>query len=122
MSCKDNKKSMKQVKDRTIVIVVVIISLLFAVGGYIFNSINPGKVVIITVNNEEYMTIPLSENKELIVDNEYGINRIVIKDGKVYVEGADCPDKTCVRQGEIDKSSESIICLPHKLSITISDK
>lgn len=113
---------MKQVKDRTIVMVVVVISLLFAVGGYIFNSINPGKVVIITVNNEEYMTLPLSENKELIVDNEYGINRIVIKDGKVYVESADCPDKTCVRQGEIDKSSESIICLPHKLSITISDK
>ena len=113
---------MKQVKDRTIVIVVVIISLLFAVGGYIFNCVNPGKVVIITVNNEEYMTLPLSENKELIVDNEYGINRIVIKDGKVCVESADCPNKTCVRQGEIDKLSESIICLPHKLSITISDK
>ena len=48
-----------------------------------------------------------------------GHNTIVIKDASIAVTDADCPDQLCVRQRSISKNGESIICLPHKLVITI---
>lgn len=50
-------------------------------------------------------------------DNSY--NLILVSEGSVKVTDADCPDQLCVRQRSISKSGESIICLPHKLVITI---
>ena len=46
-------------------------------------------------------------------------NRLVIKDSKVTIDDADCPDKLCVKQGSIYKPNESIICLPNKLVVRI---
>ena len=43
----------------------------------------------------------------------------VIKDGKAWVKEADCPDKICAKHRPISRSGESIICLPHKLVITV---
>lgn len=47
-------------------------------------------------------------------------NVMVIKDGKVSVSEADCPDGYCMRKGEIYRKNETIICLPHKLVIKIT--
>ena len=38
--------------------------------------------------------------------------------GEVFVTGADCPDKLC-EKASIDKSGESIVCLPNRLSVTV---
>ena len=43
----------------------------------------------------------------------------MVKDGKVSVTEADCPDKVCVNTGEISKSGDTIVCLPHKLVVEI---
>lgn len=32
---------------------------------------------------------------------------------------ADCPDKYCVKQGEINKIRQNIVCLPHKIVVEI---
>ena len=41
------------------------------------------------------------------------------KNGQVWIDQADCPDKLCVKQGKISKNGQSIICLPHKLTILV---
>ena len=43
------------------------------------------------------------------------------KEGKAYMSGADCPDKLCVKQKAISKKGESIVCLPHKLVVQVTD-
>ncbi|MFR7670942.1 MAG: NusG domain II-containing protein [Collinsella sp.] len=43
-----------------------------------------------------------------------GTNLIEIKDGRVHVEEADCPNQDCVHQGWVDAAEEQIVCLPHK--------
>ena len=48
-----------------------------------------------------------------------GTNVLVIKDGKAFMQEADCPDKLCVHQGKIDKTGEVITCLPNKLTVTV---
>ena len=44
-----------------------------------------------------------------------------IKNGKVNVISADCPDKLCVHQKPISLSSETICCLPNKIVLKINE-
>lgn len=43
-----------------------------------------------------------------------------VQDGAICVEEADCPDQRCVRMGWIDAPGEMIVCLPHRLLITLT--
>ena len=49
-----------------------------------------------------------------------GMNHIVIQDNAVYMSDADCPDKLCVHTGTIHKTSETIVCLPHRVVVEIT--
>lgn len=46
-------------------------------------------------------------------------NVLVISAGAVFMESASCPDKRCVRQGTKSRIGETIVCLPHRLVITV---
>jgi hypothetical protein len=53
-------------------------------------------------------------------DSSY--NLLVIEEGTVTMEAADCRDQICVHHIPISGSGESIICLPHKLVVTVNGK
>ena len=55
-----------------------------------------------------------------VTDEHGGHNRIRVEEGRIAVIDADCPDKICVNQGYIKNGAVPIVCLPHKLSITIT--
>lgn len=78
--------------------------------------------VRIDVDGETLYNLQLSENAEQAVTSDYGTNVVQIKDGKVRVREADCPNQDCVDQGWIDNTSAQIVCLPHKLTVQIVDK
>ena len=67
----------------------------------------------------QYPQYALNENQEIEIENAYGYNRIVICDGAVYMEHADCPDQYCVGQGRIHKQGQQLVCLPHKLVVEV---
>ncbi|MGN1187013.1 MAG: NusG domain II-containing protein, partial [Lachnospiraceae bacterium] len=77
-----------------------------------------GLVVVITVDGEEYAQYPLKSGstKEITVDVH---NKVIIDDGVVWMEEADCPDKLCINQGKISKAGQTIICLPNRVMVTI---
>ena len=103
--------------------IILVVSLLVVAGivFLIFNFNNKsGKTVIITENGSTYGTYSLSENKEIDIKTDFGHNKVVIKDGKVHMEEADCPDKYCVKQGKITKTRQNIVCLPHKIVVEIA--
>ena len=62
----------------------------------------------------------LAQDKEFMVETGSKHNLVVVKDGKVSVTEADCKDLLCKKRGEIKMAGESIICLPHRLIITIN--
>lgn len=110
-------------KKKDIILIGTI--LLIALISYLvihFRSNNTGNIVIVSVSGEIYGKYPLNENRIIDVNENKGHNRIVINDGKVYMEEADCPDKYCVSQGKISKTGEIIVCLPHKLSVEIKNQ
>ena len=49
-------------------------------------------------------------------------NTVEIKDGKIRVSEAECPDKTCVRTGWLSFSAMPIVCLPNHLIIEFADE
>lgn len=78
--------------------------------------------VVIRDGEQNVYELPLSQNTTKTVTTDLGTNLIEIKDGRVHVEEADCPNQDCVHQGWVDAAGEQIVCLPHKLTVDIVDE
>ena len=72
-------------------------------------------------DSNEYV-LDLSKDSTTVVSTELGTNLVVVENGTVRVSEADCPNHDCVNQGAISKAGQQIVCLPHKLTIDISDR
>lgn len=70
----------------------------------------------IVVDNEVYGQYALDTDKEIYI---HDTNVCVIKDGKVYMKEANCPDHLCVHTKAIDHKGGSIVCLPNKVVIEV---
>ena len=63
-------------------------------------------------------TVDLSVDQEMVFEAQDGsYNAVTVRDGKIAVTEANCPDQYCVSQGFCN-SGEQIVCLPHKLVIS----
>ena len=78
-----------------------------------------GAMVQVTQGGEVVDTFPLSKNGTHRYESGGGYNVVEIKDGKVAVTEADCPDKICVRHGPTDQTADPIVCLPHTLVVQV---
>lgn len=85
---------------------------------YYVNS-DSGNTVTVEKDGEIIETLSLNEDCEKQYDFDGETNTLVIKDGKATVTEANCPDGICANHKPIYRSGESIICLPHKLVITV---
>ena len=107
-------------KKKSLVLLIGVI--IFSLGLYFIMGVfsEKGQIVQVSVNGQVIKELPLSVDTEFIAKGyEGGENKIVVKHSKCYVVYADCPDKLCVKQGEISKNGESVICLPHRVVITV---
>jgi hypothetical protein len=108
------------IKKKDIILLLVI--LFIALGGLLIFRITQksGDMVVVAVDGVVTQEYPL--NKDLTVDIKGvngGTNHLVIKDGYADVTEASCPDKICVKSRKINKTGESIICLPNKVVVKI---
>ena len=78
-----------------------------------------GNTAVITIEGREYGRYSLSVDQTIRVENEKGINTVVIRDGSAHMEEADCPDGYCINMGDKSKAGETIVCLPHRLVVEI---
>lgn len=77
-----------------------------------------GEQLVITVDGEVYGTYRMQEEQEISVERDGRVvNVVVIADGRAHMKEADCPDHLCIRQGEISKRGETLICLPNKVVV-----
>lgn len=63
--------------------------------------------------------IPLGEDGSYPIETDLGTNTVAVENGEVHMEDADCPGHDCIDQGAIGSAGEVIVCLPHKLIVTI---
>lgn len=62
---------------------------------------------------------PEAGEETFAIETDAGSNLIQVKDGKVRIASADCPDQVCVRAGWLTSRAAPIICLPHHLVIRL---
>lgn len=111
---------MNNIIKRKDVILIAIILIIAVVGlGAKFLFSEKGGTVTISVDGKTYGTYSLNQDETINVDNH---NKVVIKDGVVHMEDADCPDKLCIKQGEIDSNGEKIVCLPNKTIVQVNSE
>lgn len=79
-----------------------------------------GGAVEIAVDGAAVETLPLSADRRYTWTGAAGTNTLVIENGAAYMAAADCPDGLCVRRGPVRYAGESIICLPHALTVTVT--
>jgi len=78
-----------------------------------------GGTARVQVDGETVMELPLSEDTRTVLGEDGHSNTLVVENGAARVVEADCPDQVCVRHGAVRYAGESIVCLPHRLIVTI---
>ena len=82
------------------------------------NPCVPGNAVV-TVLEEGRVIYRGPAVTDHVVETAGGGNRIVIRNGDVYMEYADCPDQTCVKEGKA-KPGKPLVCLPNHVIVTVT--
>lgn len=102
-------------------ILIILLLAIAAAGMFAVKALQSGEGarVVIRVDGREYGSYPLSEDRTVPIDNDFGHNLVVIENGSVQVEEADCPDLICVKHAPVSRDHETIICLPHKLVVEV---
>ena len=59
-------------------------------------------------------TYALNKDTSFSITTETSTNTIEIKNGKIAVTSANCPDQYCVKRGWCSGGAQ-IVCLPHKI-------
>ncbi len=108
-------------KDIILIIGVIIIALLSILVNKMINS-GKSDMVVIYVDNKLYKEFPINENKSIEINRGKNKNTVYIHNKGVEMSHANCQDKVCVKTGFIKNPGESIVCLPHKVSIEIVSK
>ena len=105
-------------------ILLICAVLILAGAGLIFMNLGgkkSGGTLTVTVRGEIYETYDLAKDQEISLEIDGWHNRFRIKDGVVSMMEADCPDQYCVEHAPIDKVNETIVCLPHKVVLEITE-
>ena len=120
----ETKQCYRLSKFKNDVIFIAALLSVVILAGLGFSFLRPnGDRVTVTVNGELYGTYLLAEDTEVEIrtgENNEALNRLVIRDGKAYVETATCPDGICAAHKPIFRVGESIVCLPHQIVITVA--
>lgn len=106
--------------------IIIICVVILALGIYLWNNYRNGDVkpnemlVEVYYKGELYDQVSLLANEEIVIQTELGRNVILINEGKAEMIEADCPDKICLRTGEIHQVGRNIVCLPNKVHVEIA--
>ena len=97
-----------------------VLAVTLALGLYLWLTPRRGTAVEISVAGEVTETLPLGEDTRRLIQGEGGTNLLVIENGKARILEADCPDGICVHHAAISRPGQSILCLPHRVAVTVT--
>ena len=95
-------------KDMILIVAVLAISL-----------ISFAAIKMTQKDGKEVYKTSIKKDQIYQIPEKNGTNVMQIKDGKVIMKKADCKDQICADHKAIEKSGETIVCLPHKVVIEI---
>ncbi|GAB2027893.1 NusG domain II-containing protein [Lactovum odontotermitis] len=105
--------------DGILVVVLVVLSFLPI---FLFASRNTAATEVqVKVHGKLVKTLDLSVDQKWTYESDSGdVNKIQIKDKKVRVYEANCPDQVDVKAGWKSRNGETLVCLPHSLVVELT--
>ncbi len=106
------------IRLRDVVIILCLLGL--AAFFFIINDKGEGSRVRIEYNGDLYTEIyymSLEENEERIIHLNGTV--IVVDKNGAYLAESECPTKSCVRSGRINRVGQTVVCIPQRVSIRI---
>lgn len=77
-------------------------------------------VATIKVDGVIWRSLSLDRDARVEYESDDGRHNVItVENGTVRMEDANCPDKLCVKQGPIKKTSALIVCLPNRVTVHI---
>lgn len=98
------------------VLLAVLLIVCAALSVYLFQPGSDAAYARITSDGEVKYTLSLAVDQQITVESERGTNVVTVKDGKIAVTQADCPDHYCMDRGFCSGGAQ-IVCLPNRLVI-----
>ena len=100
--------------------------IVFALAFLLLQYIHPGKkgaAAEISCSGQVTQVLDLSKNQEVTIQTPNGgTNQLIVKDGEIWCCDASCPDKLCVKQGKKHLDTDTIVCLPNQMIVTIIER
>lgn len=78
-----------------------------------------GQSICITVDGQQYGVYSLQEDRTIDVKQGKNMNQITIRDGAAAMTDSNCRGQDCIHQGRIQTTAQTIVCLPHKIVVTV---
>ena len=103
-----------------IILFSVIFVILAGLTAWQYLGAKPGGKAEVYADGKLVRTLELSEDGEYRIESAEGWNLLTIRDGKLAVTAASCPDGDCVRCGERN-ADPPIVCLPNRVSIRFTE-
>lgn len=106
-------------KNRTLIIIFAALLIVAACAYFIFQADSSAKSeAVITLRGEVIHTIDLSNVPQSYTIDIEG-STVLVEEGRICMQDADCPDKLCVNTGYTSGPSKPIVCLPKQIVINV---
>ena len=100
--------------------IAMLAAIMLVCAGFSIPLLNPGKDAAqaeIVSDGQVVQVVDLNIDREIrITTNRGGSNTVTVRDGKIGVTEATCPDHYCMDRGMCSNGVQ-IVCLPNKLII-----
>ncbi len=106
--------------DALVVLAVLLLALLLGARPFLQARQAGALTVIVSVDGTEAERTPLSAYAGGRYENRGYTLTVTVENGAVRVAHSDCPNQDCVRSGAISRAGQSIVCLPARISVTLS--
>ncbi|MCR4612214.1 MAG: NusG domain II-containing protein [Lachnospiraceae bacterium] len=113
----------KWLKKRDIILIAVLLLvgiITLIIWAFIYSD--KGKSVTIEQRGEIIGTYSLDKDETINIEYKgKTVNKIIIEDGYCYMQEAECPDHLCIKQGKINKKGQTIVCMPNRVVVSVTD-
>ena len=106
--------------DALVVLAVLLLALLLGARPVLQAQQAGALTVIVSVDGAEAERTPPSANAGGRHEHRAYPLTAAGENGAVRVAHSDCPNQDCVRSGAISRAGQSIVCLPARISVTLS--
>ena len=98
---------------------LLLLALSFLIWIQLYFGRAPGAAIAVSLSGQQVGIYSLAEDSTLEFDNNGYHNVVVIANGEAYIREASCPDQYCVQHDAVNKTGQSLICLPAQLVVTV---